>query len=103
MTARGEIRQKRVEKKGRSVGKKETFEEGETVRLQDMKTKKWSHKGTIEQIRTAGDGRIVSYDIVTEDGVLTSRHRKYIQKVYRTDDIMESQAESTTLSQRERN
>ena len=39
--ARGETRQKRVDKKGRTVGKKETFEVGEKVRLQNLKTKKW--------------------------------------------------------------
>ena len=36
---RGEIRQKRVEKKGRTVGKKEVFEVGESVELQNLKTK----------------------------------------------------------------
>ena len=47
VTARGEARQKRVNKKGRTVGKKEIFALGETVKLQDLKTKKWSSDGTI--------------------------------------------------------
>ena len=44
---RGEIRQKRVDKKGRSVGKKETFEVGELVKLQNLKTKQWDRDGKI--------------------------------------------------------
>jgi hypothetical protein len=81
VTARGEIRQKRVEKKGRTVGKKETFVEGEAVKLQDLKSKKWCHDGTITQVRVTADGTIASYGIETADGVMTTRHRRYIQKV----------------------
>ena len=81
VTARGEVRQKRVDKKGRTVGKKEIFAIGEPVKLQDLKTKKWSADGTIAQVRVSADGTIASYEIETSDGSMTTRHRKYIQKV----------------------
>ena len=72
VTARGEARQKHVEKKGRTVGKKEIFAIGETVKLQDMKTKKWTADGTIAQVRIAADGTIASYEIQTSDGSMTT-------------------------------
>ena len=83
VTARGELRQKRVVKRGRTVGKKETFIEGEAVKLQDMISKKWCHEGTIIQVRSSADGTIASYDIETANGSMTTRHRKYIQKICR--------------------
>ena len=81
VTTRGETRQRRVTKKGRTVGKKEVYTVGEKVKLQDIKTKRWNAKGTITEVRTAADGTIVSYGLETSDGSLTTRHRKYIQKI----------------------
>ena len=79
---RGEKRQARVNKKGRTVGKKETFEVGEAVKLKNMKTKKWTNDGQITSVRTTADGMIASYDILTRNGVMRTRHRRYIQKVH---------------------
>ena len=42
---RAEKRQARVNKKGRTVGKKETLEVGEAVKLQNLKIKKWTIGG----------------------------------------------------------
>ena len=77
---RGEIRQKRVEKKGRSVGKLEIFEIGELVKLQNLKTKQWDTDGKILNVRVSADDTIVSYDIESS-GNITTRHRKYIMKL----------------------
>jgi hypothetical protein len=77
---RGEIRQKRVDKKGRSVGKKEIFEIGELVKLQNLKTKQWDIDGKILNVRVSADDTIVSYDIESS-GNVTTRHRKYIMKL----------------------
>ena len=77
---RGEIRQKRVDKKGRSVGKKEVFEVGESVKLQNLKAKQWDTDGVIMNVRVSADGTICSYDLET-NGTVTTRHRKYIMKV----------------------
>ena len=40
--------------------------------------------GTVERRRTADDGQILSYDILTDKGYLTSRHRRYMK--YLNDD-----------------
>ena len=63
------------------MGKKEIYVPGEKVKLQDIKSKKWNADGTITEVRTAADGTIASYGIETSDGTLTTRHRKYIQKI----------------------
>ena len=80
--ARGEKRQSRVDKKGRTVGRKETFEVGEEVRMQNIKTKKWDQKGEIVEVRTAADGTIVSYEINTSSGTTTTRHRRFLMKLH---------------------
>ena len=79
--ARGETRQRRVDKKGRTVGKKETFEVGEKVRMQNIKSKKWDQEGEILDVRTAADGTIVSYEINTS-GTTTTRHRRFLMKLH---------------------
>ena len=53
---RGEIKERRYLKKERTVGKL-TYEIGESVRLQNIKTKKWDMFGVVIGIRTADDGR----------------------------------------------
>ena len=60
VAARGEARQKRVEKSGRTVGKKEVFSVGEKIKLQNLKTKKLNIDGQIVNVRTAADGTICS-------------------------------------------
>ena len=46
-------------KKERTVGK-QTYEIGESVRLQNIKTKKWNIFGVVTGIRTSDDGTILS-------------------------------------------
>ena len=99
VTARGEARQKRVKKKGRTIGKKEIFKRGETVKLQDLKTKKWNSEGTISQVRLTDDGTIASYEIETSDSSLTTRHRKYIQKVHNSEVSNEDRQSTETATQ----
>ena len=67
---RGELKEKRYMKKERTVGKL-TYEIDELVRLQDIKTKCWDIYGVVTGIRTADDGRILSYDIDI-DGTTTT-------------------------------
>ena len=59
---------------------KEIYSVGETVRLQNIKTKKWDVFGVVTGIRTADDNTILSYDI-NIDGNITSRHRRYMCKI----------------------
>ena len=52
---------------------------GETCWVQDVRSKKWDKEGVITQVRTAYDGRIVSYDL-TVNGAHAIRHRRYLRK-----------------------
>ena len=70
---RGKEREKRVRKKERIVGKKESYIE--RVKIQDIKSKLWYTEGVVMGVRTADDGIIVSYDMNAE-GWVTTRHRK---------------------------
>ena len=72
--------ERRVQKRGRTEGKKLVFEEGEEVWVQCVKSGKWKDKGVIESVRTADDGTIKSYALRI-DGVLTTRHRRFLAKV----------------------
>ena len=99
VSARGDTRQKRVEKRGRTVGKKEVFAVGEKVKLQNLKTKQWNIDGEIMNVRTAADGTICSYDIQT-NGSMTTRHRKYIMKSH-TVISSADEAQDTTVSDRQ--
>ena len=77
MQIRAEQHQKRVEKPGRTS--KEVFAVGERVWVQNVQSKKWDQEGHICAIRTAADGKIVSYDL-TVNGHPTMRHRKFLRK-----------------------
>ena len=86
---RGEIKERRYLKKERTVGKL-TYEIGESVRLQNIKTKKWNIFGVVTGIRTSDDGTILSYEIDI-DGTTTTRHRKYMSKLRNSDDETEEE------------
>ena len=66
----GEIKEQHYLEKERTVGK-HTYEIGETVRLQNIKTKRWDTLGVVKGIQTADDNTILSYDIDI-DGTITS-------------------------------
>ena len=70
---RGEEIEKQVQRKQRTVGKKLTFDVGEDVLVQNMKTGKWDTKGVITEVRVADDGTVSSYDLIIGD-LLTTRH-----------------------------
>ena len=69
---------------------KQTYNIGETVHLQNIKTKKWDTFGVVKGIRTADDDTILSYDIDI-DGMITSRHRKYMSKIRNSDEVTEEE------------
>ena len=43
-------------------------------------------KGTIDQIRTTDDGRVVSYDVLTDKNYRTTRHRRYLRPLHKNHD-----------------
>ena len=75
---RAAVREKRWNKPER--GTKLVFEVGELIKVQNPKTKIWDETGTVQAVRVACDGRILSYDILLSNGSVTVRHRKYMMK-----------------------
>ena len=73
------MRERRVNKPSR--GCKEAFSPGQQVILQDHISRKWDIPGQISKIRQAPDGKILSYEIMTDKGHLTTRHRSMIKSV----------------------
>ena len=43
-----------------------------------MATRDWSLKGTSYLLTTTDDGRVVSYDVMTDKGHRTTHHRRYL-------------------------
>ena len=83
MSIRAEQHQRRVDKPGKT--NKDQYSVGETCWVQDVRSKKWDKEGVITQVRTAYDGRIVSYDL-TVNGAHAIRHRRYLRKKVEADD-----------------
>ena len=54
--------------------------------LQNVVSKDWSLKGTIDLLRTTDDERVVSYDIITDKGHRTTRHRRYLRPLHKDHD-----------------
>ena len=77
--ARAKSRMKRLLKPER--GTKALFSIGELVRIQNPKSREWDTTGTIESLRTASDGTVLSYNIQLSNGGSTVRHRKYLMRV----------------------
>ena len=77
--ARAKSRMKRLLKPEK--GTKLLFSIGELVRIQNPHNREWDSTGTIESIRTASDGRVLSYNINLTNGGTTVRHRKYLMRV----------------------
>ena len=55
---------------------------GQRVRLQNIGTKDWDLKGTVERMRYTDDGRVVSYYVMTDTNNLTTRHRRYLKPLH---------------------
>ena len=51
------------------------------ILLQDHVSKKWNIPGEIINVRLAPDSKILSYEIRTDNGNLTTRHRSFIKKI----------------------
>ena len=62
-------------------GPKALFSVGELVYIQNPKSKEWDTTGTIESLRIASDGTVLSYNIQLSNGGSTIRHRKYLMRV----------------------
>merc|ERR1712215_201306 len=79
--------EKRIEKHDERITKKNKtnkilYEVGQRVRLQNVATKDWDLKGTVERLRYADDRRVVSYYIMTDTNNMTTRHRRYLKPLH---------------------
>ena len=68
-----ELIRKQIEKHNARICKKNKrnkilYDIGDRVRLQNVVTHDWELLGTIERRRTADNGRVVSYDVLTDKG-----------------------------------
>ena len=72
-----EKQQKAARKKGKISS--DTFELGDTVRIQNMATSRWDKSGVIKEVRTADDGQEVSFVISLPNGRETIRHCSHLR------------------------
>ena len=91
---------RRIEKhdnriKGKNKTNKILYKVGDRVRLQNVANKEWVLKGTIDLLRTTDDGRVVSYDIITDKGYMTTRHRRYLRPLHPEHDPKLQQVDNT--------
>ena len=62
------------------------YQVGQRVRLQNVATRDWDLKGTIDRVRTADDGRVVSYFVLTDRNHITTRHRRFLKPLHEDHD-----------------
>ena len=72
--------------KNKNKTNKIRYQIGQRVRLQNISTRDWELKGTIDRVRTADDGRVVSYDVLTDRNHMTTRHRRYLKPLHEDHD-----------------
>merc|ERR1711954_445520 len=77
MRIRSDRQQKLANKQGKSSS--DTFLEGYSVRIQNMKNGGWDKSSTIKEVRRADDGQGVRFLISLPDGKETIRHRSHLR------------------------
>merc|ERR1711954_93078 len=77
MRIRAEKQLKIAKKQGRRSA--DEFKEGESVRIQDMRSGRWNKSGVIEELRRSDDGQSVSFIIGLPDGRKTIHHRSHLR------------------------
>merc|ERR1711954_550334 len=76
-----QIRSDKQQKLAKKQGKRssDTFLEGDSLRIQNMKNCRWDKSGAIKEVRRADDGQGVSFLISLPDGKETIRHRSHLR------------------------
>merc|ERR1711954_27947 len=77
MRIRSEKQLKLAKKQGRRSS--DEFLEGDSVRIQNMRSGRWDKSGVIKEIRRSDDGQEVSFIITLPDGKATIRHRSHLR------------------------
>ena len=73
-----------------------TYFPRDRVRLQNIKMKDFLLTGTVESQRESDDGKILSYNILTDRGYSTTRHRRFLRPLITGDTITEIPKQSVT-------
>ena len=102
MEARQRLREERVKKPQK--GNKNLYQVGQRVTLQNPKTQIWDIGAEVTGIRTAPDGKVLSYDLIQDNGTQTTRHRVYIRNalpdnVENHEDEVEAGVDDTDIAQ----
>ena len=77
MRIRSDKQQKLAKKQGRRSS--DTFLEGDSVRIQNMRSGRWDKSGIIKEVRRSDDGQGVSFIISLPGGKETIRHRSHLR------------------------
>ena len=75
---------------------KKTYFPGDRVMILNIKTKDFLLTGTVESQRESDDGKILSYNILTDRGYSTTRHRRFLWSLITCDTITEIPKQSVT-------
>ena len=62
---------------------------GDRVRLQNVKTKDFLLKGTVVDLRETDDQKVLSYNILTDCGYETTRHRRFLRPLHTDEETPE--------------
>ena len=65
------------------------YDIGARVRLQEVKSKEFKIMGTVTDQRIADNGAVVSYEIDTDLGYKTTRHRRFMKRLAKEHDPKE--------------
>ena len=94
-----ELIERRIQKhknliKGKNHTNKITYVVGDRVRLQNIKTKDFLLTGTVVGQRESDDQKILSYNIQTDCGYETTRHRRFLRPLLTDEEITEKSKQS---------
>ena len=89
MDARQKLREERVLKPQK--GNKNLYQIGDEVTLQNPHTQVWDIPAQVTGLRTAPDGKVLSYDVRQANGNLTTRHRVFIRSAL-PDSVVDGEA-----------
>ena len=67
--------------------------------IQNIKTKDFLLTGTVESQRESDDGKILSYNILTDRGYSTTRHQRFLRPLITADTITDPEISQTQRSE----
>ena len=82
-----ELLEQRIQKhesriKGKLQNNKIVYLISDRVRMQNVRTKDFLLKGTVVGLRETDDQKVLSYNILTDHGYETTRHRRFLRPLH---------------------